>query len=173
MANKGFWEDGKVWFSADNLNAMLLQFSDTVSRGDYGQQGREHFNTDTGVESYDTGSTWVDKQWGTGAYRDASVTNAKIDSMAASKLTGTLSSSRFANSTISSGRIISLDAGKLTGTISNSRFGGNSIDNSKISDLNMSKLRGDFTDIPGISVSTDAPTTGTGSHGDIWLQRLA
>ena len=90
MANRGFWRDGAVWFSADNLNAMLLQYGATEDRPDFGQRGRVFFDTTTGVESYDDGGGWNDKQWGTDAYRDDSVTNDKITGIHPSKLTAHL-----------------------------------------------------------------------------------
>ena len=61
MANQGFWADGEVWFSADNLNAMLLQYGATLDRSDFGQRGRLFFRISTGVESYDTGTGWANK----------------------------------------------------------------------------------------------------------------
>ena len=58
MANQGFWQDSDAWLSADNLNAMFLQYGAFASRPSHGQRGRQWFDTTTGLEYYDTGSGW-------------------------------------------------------------------------------------------------------------------
>ena len=62
MVNKGLWQDGSTWLSADNLNAMFLQYGAVTSRPSYGQRGRKWFDTSTGIEYYDTGTSWEVKQ---------------------------------------------------------------------------------------------------------------
>ena len=62
MANQGFWQNEGTLLSADNLNAMLLQYGSVTGRPAYGQRGRQWFDTATGIEYYDTGTSWEVKQ---------------------------------------------------------------------------------------------------------------
>ena len=162
MANEGFWVNGQVWFSTDNLNAMLLQFGESARRGDFGQRGRVHFDTDEGVESYDTGSGWVNKEWGAGAYRDDSITQAKMannsvgtsqmrnNNVTQSKLSSnSVGTNQLRNGEVTDSKIDSMNANKLTGTISGSRFPSSR---------------------PYIYQSDSSPSSGTGINGSVWLE---
>jgi hypothetical protein len=71
-----------------------------------------------------------------------SIPDSKISALSASKLTGTLSVSRIADSSLANSKISDLNASKLTGSVSADRIASSSITDSKISAVSATKLTG-------------------------------
>jgi hypothetical protein len=89
-----------------------------------------------------TNAKMADNSVATVNIADSNVTDDKILTMSATKLTGSISADRIANGSITDLKIAGMNADKLTGTMDPARIGPNSINNERISDLATNKLTG-------------------------------
>jgi len=160
LADQANTTAGNAMVSANGKNRVYHQ-SSAPAGGTY-INGDTWFDTDDGYRMYryQTGTGWVQEQFGTDAIADTAITSAKIENAA-------ITNAKIADGTIQNAKISTLDAGKITsGYLDAARIQANSLSIGKVNGLQAS-LDAKVTNGANISVLTNDGTYTTGKMASV------